>query len=200
MSSHNRQSGFTLVELMITLIMVGVMTVTFYTFFHSSLFGYLNLQKDASSFAQLNSQSARIANVLRGTTDIVSADQNDLVVYAYFYPNDQYVSLLRYYIVTTGSGDKTVSADLTSMTSNPPIGTPITASKRTFTVIPNYYQKSGGTLFTYLSASGGALSTPISDLRSIKGITVNLATTVTTAGTDQELSVQVSLRNRKTNL
>lgn len=200
MSNHSHDSGFTLVELMITLIMVGMMTVTFYTFFHSSLFGYLNLQKDASSFAQLNAQSARIANVLRGTTDIVSADQNDLVVYAYFYPNDQYVSLLHYYIVTSASGDKTVNADLTPMTSNPPIGAPVTASKRTFTVIPNYYQKTGGSLFTYLSASGSALSLPISDLRAIKGVTVNLATTVTTAGANQELSVQVSLRNRKTNL
>jgi len=200
MFSRNRHAGFTLVELMITIIMVGMVTITFYTFFHSSLFGYLNLQKDASSFAQLNSQSARIANVLRGTTDIVSADQNDLVVYAYFYPNDQYVSLLHYYIVTTAGGDKTVNADLTPMTSNPPVGTPITASKRTFTVIPNYYQKSGGSLFTFLSASGSGLSTPITDLRAIKGITVNLATTVTTAGANQELSVQVSLRNRKTNL
>lgn len=194
------QSGLTLVELLVTIVLIGILSTTFSVFFKSSIFNYLDLQKDATSFTQLSSQAARVSNVLRSTTGIVSAGVNDLVVYAYFYPSDAYVSLLHYYVVSSG-GTKQLRADLTPMTANPPIGTPISASTRTFVIIDDLYQPSGGALFAYLNANGGALTLPISDLQSIKGMRVSLAAqTVAAGGGNQAVTVEVSLRNRKTNL
>jgi prepilin-type N-terminal cleavage/methylation domain-containing protein len=204
MLHHNKltsnSEGFTLVEMLISITLIAIISVTFLVFFKSSLFNYLNLQKDATSFTQLDSQAARVTNVLRGSTGIVSADANDLVVYAYFYPSDAYVSLLHYYVTTT-NGVKQLKADLTPMTANPPIGTPVTAQKRTFVIIDNLYQPSGMSMFNYLSSSGSVLSLPISDLQTVKGIRVNLATTTAVGpGGNQSISVDASLRNRKTNL
>ncbi len=196
--NHIDQAGFTLVELLITFTLIIIIGTTFFVLFKSTLFNFVNLQSDASSSVQLNTQANRVATVLRGATGINSAAANDLVVYSYFYPSDTYVSLLHYYLQTSGGHTK-LMADLTPMTANPPTGTPITASKRTFTIIDNYYQATGVNLFTYLDANGSALSLPISDLQTIKGIQVTL-TAKTSNNANQTLSVQVSLRNRKTNL
>jgi prepilin-type N-terminal cleavage/methylation domain-containing protein len=196
-SPAGRESGFTLVELLITMILVVLLSGMFYTFFKTNLFTYLNLQKDASGFTDLASQSQRIATVVRGATDIVSVNDDDMVIYGYFYPTDAYVSLIHYY---RNAADTVLYADVTPMTANPPIGTPITANKKTFTIIPNFKAVSGVKLFQYLDSGGAVLGLPISDLHTIKGIQVNLAVTTATGGGNQSMSVQVSLRNRKTNL
>lgn len=205
MSSRNlkhahatNQAGFTLVELLITFVLVLIVGMTFLVIFKSTLFNFINMQSDATSSVQLNTQANRVATVLRGVTGINSATADDLVVYAYFYPSDTYVSLLHYYLQTSGKATK-LMADLTPMTANPPTGTPITAQKRTVTIIDNYYQVSGVTLFTYLDASGSALTPPITDLQTIKGVQVTLASRMS-SNANQTLSIQVSLRNRKTNL
>lgn len=196
---RKNQKGFTLIELLITISLITIVSTIFLTLFKSSLANYLNLQKDGSSFTVLASQSARVANVLRGTTGIISADTNDLVVYAYFYPFDTYVSKLHYYL-QTNNGIKQLRADLTPMTANPPIGTPITAQMKSFVIIDNFYQPVGGNLFTYLGASGSTLTLPITDLQTIKGMQVNLASTTAVGDQNQAINLQVSLRNRKTNL
>ena len=198
-SCHD-EAGFGLVELMITMALVGMLSVTFFVFFRSSLFNYLDLQKDASGFTELNRQVSRVSNVLRGTTEVVAADANELTVYAYFYPSDVYVSHLRYYVATIGA-KKQLKDTLTPMTANPPIGSQITAQTREFIVIDDLYQPSGGALFTYLNASGNAILLPIAELSTIKGVRVALAIkTVAAGGGDQTVQLQVSLRNKKTNL
>jgi prepilin-type N-terminal cleavage/methylation domain-containing protein len=191
-------SGFTLIELLVGISLILIITTTFLVFFKSAFFNYLGLQSDATNLTSLDSQDMRIASVVRGLTDITSASANDLVIYAYFYPSDTYVSLVHYYLQTTGN-DTQLLADVTPMTANPPTGTPITGQKKTYTVIDDFYQASGTNLFTYLDENGAALSLPIADLETIKGIQVNLATN-TSGGGNQAIQVQVSLRNRKTNL
>lgn len=190
------QTGFSLLELLITMTVGTLLAISVYSFVNVNTINYLHLQNDATGFADLASQSQRIASVTRGATGIVSATGNDLVLYAYFFPSDTYVSLVHYYL----SSDKsTLYADVTPMTSNPPQGTPITSSRRTYTVITNFYQPSGGSLFTYLDASFAPLTVPISDLNAVKGIQVNLAEN-TSGGGNQSLNLQLDLRNRKTNL
>ena len=193
--SHRDQAGFTLVELLVVISVVAVLFVSFATFFTDYIILYTKYQQDATNFTELASQSQRISDVLRGLTDIVSANSNDLTVYAYFSPNDTYVSLTRYYV----SGNQ-VNVDITPMTANPPIGTPITANKKTYTIISNLYQPAGGSLFNYYDASGTQLSAPVSDEHSILQIQVNLAEPGSQTKNGQNLSVTVSLRNRKTNL
>jgi prepilin-type N-terminal cleavage/methylation domain-containing protein len=194
---HNAHSerGFTLVELVVTMTITLIVGVTFYTFFKTNFFQYLNLQKDASSLTNIATQAQRVANVIRGTTSVVSADSQDLVVYAYFYPSDAYVSLVHYYL---NAGSTVLFADVTPMTANPPIGTQITASKKTYTIIDAYKQTTGVNLFQYLDSANSQIVTPVSDLNTVSTVIVNLATPTTTS--NQAISLQVNLRNKKVNL
>lgn len=174
-----------------------LMGAAFYTFFKTNFFTYLNLQKDATGFTELASQSQRVGNVLRGLTDIQAAQDDEITLYGYFFPTDTYVSLITYY--KSNDGTK-LYADVTPMTSNPPIGTPITADKKTHTIINNFKNAPGVKLFEYLDSSGAALALPIAELHSIKGIKVNLAVDTEAGTTNQAMTLQLSLRNRKTNL
>lgn len=198
--AHKQQSqeGFTLVELVVVMVLTLLVGAVFMTVFRSSVYNFVNMQSDATASVQMNTQANRIGMVLRGSTGIVSASGNDLVLYSYFYPSDSYVSLLHYYLQTTG-GVTSLKADLTPMSANPPIGTPQIAQKKTFSIIDSYYQASGVNLFTYLDSSGNPIASPVSELQTIKGIQVTLAAK-TSSNTNQTMSVQVSLRNRKTNL
>lgn len=195
--SHRNQQGFTLVELLVVISLVAVMVVSFGIFFTNYLLLYNKFQSDSLSFNQIGQQSQRIADVLRGATDIVSESANSLTVYAYFSPVDTYVSQVSYYISADG---KSVLADVIPMSANPPNGTLLTAKKKTYTVVNNFYLPSGGTLFAYYDATGAAMTLPISDEHTILQIQVNLATTATHTSKGQTLSTTVSLRNRKTNL
>lgn len=188
------QSGFTLVELMVTMALAVIVGLTFFTFFNNSSRQYLDIQKDSTNMTTLSVQATRIANVVRGLTGIISANNNDLVIYAYFYPSDAYVSQLHYYV----SGGQ-LKADLTPMTANPPTGTPITASTKTYIIIPSFYQPSGTNLFTYYDAGNTILTPPISDTNIVKSVQINLASTLSSGGNQQQ-NLLISLRNRKTNL
>ncbi len=190
------QQGFTIVELTMVIIVIGIVVPMFYLFFNNSLSQYLTLQKDGSDFTDLAYQSQRIGNVLRGATDIVSVSADDISCYAYFSPNDTYVSLIHYYKT---AGNTQMLADVTPMTANPPIGSLITAKKQTFKIINNFYQSPSLSTFVYLDETGAPLTLPIADEHTIKGVQVNLAA----KGGDnsnQAITLQVSLRNRKTNL
>ena len=181
------------------MVIVAVLATAFITFFSTSINQYLALHQDSTNIGDLAIKSQRIAKILRGSTDIISAASTDLSVYAYFTPLDTYVSQIRYYKNATGT---VLLADITPMTSNPPIGSPITASKQTYTIIDNFYSLPGVDTFQYLDSLNTPLPLPISDLKTIKGIQINLAEpfTTTIAQGSNPMSLIVSLRNRKTNL
>ena len=194
---NKNNSGYTLVELIIVIVVIGIITAFMFSVFNNTFNQYFALQKEGTNFTDLASQTHRISNVLRGATDIISANNSELEVYAYFSPNDQYVSKIKYYKSTNG---KKILADITYMTANPPIGNPIPESLKTYTILDNYMSVTNINLFDYLSSSGDVLSMQISNLDTIKGIRVNLAVLSSNENVDQSVSVQVSLRNRKTNL
>ena len=179
--------------------LAAIVSLIAFTIFNTLINQYFGLQADGSEFTQLACQSQRMAAVLRGTTDIISASNTDLSVYAYFSPNDTYVSQVHYYL---NGGHTTLYADVTPMTANPPIGTPITAQKVTHTIIDDYHQMNGLNLFNYLDGSNTVMSLPLSDEHAVKSIQINLAVPANhpTPGGAQQLSLQVELRNRKTNL
>lgn len=196
--SKNKQ-GFTILELLIAILLASILSMLAFDFFSSSFSQYIKLSKDSESLTELSQQSQRLAKVLRGLTDIVSASDNDLQAYAYFSPSDTYVSLIHYY--KNGAGT-VLYADVTHMTANPPSGSLISSSTRTYTVISNFYTVSGVNLFTYLDSGDVVLTTPVSDEHIIKGIRLNLSIPSTDAASGQytTTSLEVALRNRKTNL
>ena len=197
MLHRKNNQGFTLVELMVVISVIAVMFISFGTFFTNYLILYTKYQQDANDFSELANQSQRIADVLRGATDLVSESANDLTVYAYFSPADTYVSLTHYYLSANGQA---VMVDVTPMSANPPIGTLLAGQTKTYTIITNFYEPAGGSLFNYYDASGTQLSLPIGDEHSIIDIQVNLAEPGSHTKNGQNLNITVSLRNRKTNL
>lgn len=194
-----RWRGFTIIELIVAIALATIISLTAFTVFNNLLNQYFGLQKNGTQFTELAIQSQRVANVLRGITGVVSAAPSDLVAYAYFSPSDTYVSQVHYYL----NGSSTILlADVTPMTANPPIGVPVTSQMKTHTIIDNYYKTAGLNLFDYLDTSSNPLVQPISDLKAIKGLKINLAVPADnpTPGGKQQMSLQISLRNGKTNL
>lgn len=197
MSYRNNQTGFTLVELLVVMIVVGILFTSFSSFFTNYLTLYSKYQEDSSNFTELASQSQRVAEVLRGVTDFVSVGNNDLTAYTYFSPGDTFTSQIRYYL---NPARTSLMADVIPMTANPPVGTLITANTKTYTIIENFYQPSGGRLFVYYDVAGNSLTVPIANQRTINKVQINLASPASHNPDGQELSITVSLRNRKTNL
>lgn len=197
--SRRNQKGFSLAEFVIGLSVLAIIILIAYPFFNTTLRQFFTLEQEGLMFSQLSMQSQRIAKVLRGATDVTQATHTEVTVYAYFAPNDTYVSLIHYY--KNAAGTK-LFADVTPMTANPPTGTLLSAQMRTVTIIENFYSAAGVNTFEYLDAAGSTLSMPISDLHTIKGARVNLAVPITLpsqSGNDT-ITIQVSMRNRKTNL
>lgn len=192
-------SGFTLLELLISITLLGIFFTVFFSAFSSSIYDYFDLQTTTNDFSSLSVASQRIGNVIRGTTDFVSLNDNDVTLYAYFYPNDSNVSLIHYYI---NSQNNQVLADVTPMTANPPTGTPITAQKKTYIILNNYTNSSNVNLFTYLNDSGNVISTPVTNEHLVNGVTIKMAVpgSKTRQNGNQTIQITVSLRNRKTNL
>lgn len=194
-----RSHGFSLAEIVIGLAVLGILIVVAYPFFSTTLRQFFTIEQEGLMFSQLSLQSQRIAKVLRGATDITQATSTEITAYAYFAPNDAYVSLIHYYKNTEGTK---LFADVTPMSANPPAGTLLTAQTRTVTIIENFYSSPSVNTFEYLDAAGANLALPIADLHTIKGVRVNLAVPITLpsqSGNDT-ITTQVSLRNRKTNL
>lgn len=192
-------SGFTIIEVIIALILSAFVTTILFTFFTTSFNQFFALQADGMVFGDLATQSQRVAMVVRGLTDITSASSTDITMYAYFSPNDAYVSLIHYY--KTADGKKLV-ADVTPMSANPPNGTLLTAKQKTYTIIDPFYTVSGISNFVYFDGGGNQMSLPISDLHTVQQIQINLASpTKAPSATGYDIiTVQVSLRNRKINL
>lgn len=195
----HRQSGFTIVELTVVLVLIGIVSTGIYTFSNTAINQYLSLQQDSMLFGDLASQSQRMAMVLRGITDVTQASPTELTAYAYFSPNDAYVSEIHYY---KNSANTALYADVTPMSANPPNGTLLTADRKTYAIISNFYNAQSVNTFVYLDAAGAVLNVPITDLYTIKGIKVNLAvpSKSPSANGNEAITIQVSLRNRKTNL
>jgi len=189
------EKGFTLVELVIGLTLTVVILTAAFTFFNNSLQQYLWLQKDGMSSSELAAQTQRIASVMRGATDVVLASNTEMTIYAYFSPSDTYVSEVHYYKSNDGTQ---LLAQVTPFTANPPNGVLDTSKTRVSQVVDDFYTKDGVNTFEYIDSSGNTMTLPITEKHTIKGLRINLVSKP--PGASNSLSVQVSLRNRKTNL
>lgn len=192
--SSGIQAGFTLVELALVTAVTSIIVVLLYSVFVGSFNNYLALQTDAIKFNDLSSQTQRIARILRGSTDVLEAGSNSVTVYAYFSPRDNVVSKVRYYV----SGSQ-LKADITPMTSAPPIGTPQTTQMKTYIIVEKI--NTATSPFEYLDSAGNTLVS-VGNLRDVKGmrITITIPSTKLATIKPTTLQVSVSLRNRKTNL
>jgi prepilin-type N-terminal cleavage/methylation domain-containing protein len=194
---HHNHKGFTIIELLISIVAGSVIVVLSLGLF-SNLYGsFLKSHEDSLKNSDLSLQSQRIARVLRGASSVVSADSLELVLYAYFSPRDNVVSLVKYY---KSGGDLRV--DVTPMTSNPPTGSPILVDTKTYTIVDEPNPQSSTNIFEYLNSAGTILSVPVASPQLVKGIRINLSVSATPPITTKPTTIvtSVTLRNRKTNL
>ncbi len=76
------EGGFSLVELLVVISLIGIVVASFSSFFTNYLILYSKYQQSSLNFSEMAQQSQRISQVLRGLTDIVSESVNDLTVCA----------------------------------------------------------------------------------------------------------------------
>jgi prepilin-type N-terminal cleavage/methylation domain-containing protein len=197
--SKSNESGYTLVEILIVLSLISIVGLAVYNFTISSSVNYLKLHEDGLRFSELAEKSHRMVRVFRGGGDITEATNDSVTIYAYFSPQDEYYSIIRYYKDTTKTK---IMADVTPLDANPPIGNPIVSKKVTYTILSDFYDDPTKKTFQYLDSAGGVMPLPISNLHTIKGMRVTLTTASqrNPEQTKNSMTSEVSLRNRKTNL
>ena len=186
-------------ELIVVMSIMSILLVTVYIFTSSSISSFMRLQAEGLARSTLAEGSFRITKVVRGINYIEAANADTLTAYSYFAPDDQYTSKIRYYL---NPSQTKLLADVTPMTADYPVGALITAQTKTITVVNNFYKISGQPTFKYYDANYTELVGPVSDLPSIKNITVRLFVKKYESNATDYVSteVTVSLRNRKSNL
>lgn len=192
--------GFTIIELLVVLVVSSMVMMIVYLFFNTSFGQFVSLQQESAVYSDLAYQNQRVAGVIRSSVDVNTANENEIEVYAYFWPNDAYVSKVRYYLTENNTK---MLADVTPMSENPPLGTPLVDKMKTYTILNKFSLNNNVRTFDYLDSAGNNLNMPITDLYTIKGVRINLGVPVSEVKKDSftnNTSVQVTLRNRKTNL
>jgi prepilin-type N-terminal cleavage/methylation domain-containing protein len=200
MLHRKNQAGFTITELLVVIVVGGFLLAGLVGFFNGNINQYFKLQSDGMAYSEITNNSQRIARVLRGIKSFDIADANTITAYTYFAPQEDFTSQIKYYISNDG---KQLLADVTPMTADFPIGTLDTSKKRTgIVIIDSFYQQPGVPLFAYTDSAGNSLTTPVSNLNSIKSVVINLSVKPYQGASNKVISTQlsVSLRNRKTNL
>jgi type II secretory pathway pseudopilin PulG len=201
MSLHkNNEEGFTITELLVVIIASSILISTLFIFTANTINGFMRLQAEGLAHSKLADASFRVSRVLRGANYIESASDDGFSAYAYFSPQDQYTSKIVYVL---SADQKQLLAEVTPMTADYPIGTLIPAQKKTVVVVDGFRKISGTPTFRYYTSTFSELNSPVTDLQSIKNISVNLFAKIYDSSNNDEYassSVTVNLRNRKTNL
>ena len=196
---YRKQAGFTVTEFIVVMMVSSLLLITLFVFTSSSITSFMQLQADGLARSKLAESSLRVTKVLRGTNYIENANADSITAYAYFAPDDVYTSKIRYYL---NGANNALLADVTPMTADYPIGTLLTGQTKTVTVVNKFYKISGNPTFLYYDANYNQLTSPVTDVQSIKNITTQLYIKKYDSNANDYVStsVSVSLRNRKYNL
>jgi len=192
----SKTEGFTIVELMVSISLIGSIIVVFSIFFTSNYQGYLNLQLGTMRLADTSNGLQRTARVLRGVTTITDAQSKSLTGFAYFTPRDETLSKVRYFY---DAGQRKLRVGVIPATGSAPNYTYNEADEQLTTIAENINDSQP--IFSYLNASGDPATFTSSNYKDIYGISISLASdTVNNVADATVLKTSVSLRNRKINL
>lgn len=198
---RRNQQGFTLSELIVVMMASSIMIFVLFRFTVVTVNNFMTLQKEGLAHSKLAEGSFRVSRVLRGANYIESASDDELVAYAYFAPQDEFTSKVRYYL----NGDNSrLLADVTAMDADYPTGSLIPSTQKTVVIIDGFQKRDGFSTFSYFTSDFAQIGTPIDsgDLVAIKNIKVNLYARLYQIDNGKYFSssVSVNLRNRKSNL
>ncbi len=194
MSRHN-QRGYSLLELIIVISLMSVVAIPLIMFTSRGIASYEFMQLQSDTSTDLSILSQRMGKVIRGTTNVIDAQNNSLTIYGYFSPQDTIVKKIRYFINGTH-----LNIGVT-----PPTGT---APNYTYNVADEVVTTTrvdlamgGQSMFTYYDDTGTILPNgfAVSQIKAI-GLYVAANPDTTRLSVPISLSTRVTLRNFKTNL
>jgi prepilin-type N-terminal cleavage/methylation domain-containing protein len=197
MSRHNHaQSGYTLVEMIIVTGVFGIVLLLLANFAISGMNSYNYLTAQTNTSTDLNNQIGRVSRVIRGTTAVVSAGQNDLTIYGYFSPRDTAADKIHYYI----TGGSTLMVDVIPASGTAPNYTYLVGDLKSY-VITTKLTVAPSPVFTYYDDLGNQLSGAFltSQVKQI-GILLSANPNPNRLPVPITISTRVTLRNMKTNL
>lgn len=198
---NNRSNqGFTIVELLVVTILIAVTIVLTSFLISDSFTKFMRLQVEGIEFGRVSMNTQRVAQVIRGATELVSADGTDLRLNSYFSPNDNVQSQIHYYTVKNPDNKfYTLKAEVTPYDVNPPIGTLQTNNTREYTITERYLANPIP-LFRYFSATDTEYTTvPLTNPSTVKAIQVTIIDPSMSNQTSTS-TIKVTMRNKKTNL
>lgn len=192
----SRQSGFSMVELLISTLLVGIMSGVIFIFFSSAFENFFKIQQSSIVTNDKIQVIYRMAQVIRSGTTITEASSSALTIYAYFSPQDSVLSQVRYSYSSTA---KTVTVERIKAVGSAPNYTYPAANKETRVLLRE--TSLSGDLFSYRDANGTAGTFSIDTFKDIKTVIVDLNTARDFKTSDaSQLKTSVEIRNRKTNL
>lgn len=187
--------GYTLIELLVVVVIVGILTIPLSNFLIQGLQSYQYLQDESNTSIELSTLSERIAKVVRGATNVVTAQGNTLTIYGYFSPQDTVVKQIRYF----------VNGNNLEIGVTPPSGTApnytYPVANEVVTVVRVDLAMGATPMFTYYDSSGNVLPNGFStgQIDAI-GIYVAANPNINRLNVPIVVSTRVTLRNFKTNL
>lgn len=195
MSHLNSQSGFTLLELLIVIVITSLIAIGLGTFTVNSLNTYQYAVAQVNSSNDVLNYIDRLSKVIRGTTSIVTATSSSIVFYGYFSPRDAVPDKIRYFVsgTTLQSGNIQASGTGPNYTYDP-------ATEVVKTLATNLAVGSTP-VFTYYDDLGNQLTGAFSASQ-IKQVGIYIAVNPQPARVPIAISSQtrITLRNMKTNL
>jgi prepilin-type N-terminal cleavage/methylation domain-containing protein len=194
-SHRNHQSGYTLLELLITMTIIGILGLSIMNFTIQVMKGYKYVSLQSTTAVDLSNTLDRVSKVIRGSTDVVDAQTNSLTIYAYFLPNDAVVDKIKYY-----SSGTNLFADVTPPSGTAPSYTYSAADTKTYK-ISSFLAAGSPPVFTYYDDVGNQLTGSFA-VNQVKQIGIQISVNPDTQTLKKDISTQtkVTLRNKKTNL
>lgn len=95
-TSHSKQSGFSIVELLVAMIIISILSGIVYIFFSSSINDFIKIQTTNNVTTDRTRAMNRMIQVIRGVNRIEVAADNNLTVYTFFSPTDNIPSKVTY--------------------------------------------------------------------------------------------------------
>jgi prepilin-type N-terminal cleavage/methylation domain-containing protein len=196
MSLRNHTSaGYSLIELLVVMGIISLISVPLTSFMIRGVTSFTFLEAQSNTSLELNTLSARVTKVIRGTTGIDTAQPNTLILYGYFSPQDTVIKKIRYFISGTNLdiGVTPPTGTAPSYTYDP-LNEVITTTRVDLVM-------GGQPLFTYYDDSGNTLSGAFnaSQVKEV-GLFISANPNQRAVPVPISLSTKVTLRNLKVNL
>lgn len=197
MASQNKQTGFSIIELLVVITITSAILITIIPFFTRSFRSYLTLQANALHKADLLEAHDRVGRILRGSTEITDAQGDEITTFVFFTPQDNLESKVRVYTDAEGR----LLADLIRPNGTPPNVTYPEEDTEQVTLATNIANATS--IISYYDENGDEVENPNIDLAAVRQLEFKLVAPrpyPPNGSESTETINRITLRNYKRNL